>query len=158
MKCRKCNHKAVINMRQHKLALCKEHFLDWVCEQTERNIKKYKLFSENDRVLVAVSGGKDSLALWDVLNKLKYKTGGLYINLGIVTENGYSEKSQLLTENFAQQRNLPLHIVNVKTEYGKTIPEFSETTKRGKSKPCSICGLVIILPKFLCILAQFAAN
>lgn len=105
MKCRKCNHKAVINMRQHKLALCKEHFLDWVYEQTERNIEKYNLFSENDRVLVAVSGGKDTLALWDVLNKLKYKTGGLYINLGIVTENGYSEKSQLLTENFAQQRN-----------------------------------------------------
>ena len=39
-------------MRQHKLALCKDHFLEWVLEQTERNIKKYSLFSKNDRILV----------------------------------------------------------------------------------------------------------
>lgn len=50
-------------MRQHKLAQCKPHFLEWVCDQTERNINNYKLFTKDDRVLVAVSGGKDSLAL-----------------------------------------------------------------------------------------------
>lgn len=142
MKCRKCDHKAVINMRQHKLALCKDHFISWVCEQTERNIKKYNLFTKEDRILVAVSGGKDSLALWDVLNKLEFRTGGLYINLGIASEAHYSIESQRLTEHFAHQRNLPLHIVDVNSEYGKTIPEFSESTKRGKAKPCSICGLV----------------
>lgn len=142
LKCRKCNQKAAINMRQHKLALCKNHFLEWVLEQTERNIKKYKFFTKNDKILVAVSGGKDSLALWDVLNKLDYQTAGLYINLGIHGDSDYSNYSQNLTENFAQERNLPLHIVNVQSEYGKTITEFSNSNKRGKSKPCSICGLV----------------
>jgi uncharacterized protein (TIGR00269 family) len=132
----------MINMRQHKLALCKDHFLEWVLEQTERNIKKYKLFSKNDRVLVAVSGGKDSLALWDVLNKLEYQTAGLYINLGIHGDSDYSNFSQILTENFANQRNLTLHIVNIQTEHGKSIPELSNSNKRGKSKPCSICGMV----------------
>lgn len=129
-------------MRQHKLALCKQHFLEWVCDQTERNINKYKLFTKEDSVLVAVSGGKDSLALWDVLNKLGYKTTGLYINLGITGEDNYSNKSQLLTEKFALKNELTLHIVNIKSEYGKNIPEFSETNKRGKTKPCSVCGLV----------------
>ena len=56
---------AVINMRQHKLALCGEHFLDWVPEQTQRFIEKYKMFTPDQRILVAVSGGKDSLSLWD---------------------------------------------------------------------------------------------
>jgi uncharacterized protein (TIGR00269 family) len=129
-------------MRQHKLALCKQHFLEWVCDQTERNINKYKLFTKEDSILVAVSGGKDSLALWDVLNKLGHKTTGLYINLGIIGEDNYSNKSQLLTENFALKNELTLHIVNIKSEYGKNIPEFSESNKRGKSKPCSVCGLV----------------
>jgi len=129
-------------MRQHKLALCKYHFLEWVCDQTERNINKYKLFTKNDRVLVAVSGGKDSLALWDVLNKLGYLTAGVYINLGILGNDLYSVKSQTLAEKFASDHNLVLHISNIKSEYGKTIPEFSETNKRGKSKPCSVCGLI----------------
>ena len=129
-------------MRQHKLALCRQHYIDWVCDQTERNIYKYKMFTKEERVLVAVSGGKDSLALWHVLNRLGYKTGGLYIHLGIYDEDDYSTKSQKLAENFASQHALTLHIVDIKSHYGKTIPEFSESNKRGKSKPCSVCGLI----------------
>ena len=67
MRCRKCDQKATINMRQHKLALCKEHFLEWLPEQVQRFIEKYHMFSYQDRILVAVSGGKDSLSLWDIL-------------------------------------------------------------------------------------------
>ena len=70
-------------MRQHKLALCKDHYLDWIPEQTERFIKKYEMFSREENILVAVSGGKDSLALWDILARLGYQADGLYIGLGI---------------------------------------------------------------------------
>ncbi len=79
MCCRKCGQKAAINMRQHKLALCREHFLQWVPEQTERFIGKYKMFGRDERVLLAVSGGKDSLALWDILLRLGFAADGLYI-------------------------------------------------------------------------------
>ena len=37
----------------------------------------------DDRVLVAVSGGKDSLAVWDILLELGYEADGLYVGLGI---------------------------------------------------------------------------
>ena len=126
MRCRKCNQKAVINMRQHKLALCKDHFLAWVCDQTERNIQKYKLFPKDANVLVAVSGGKDSLALWHVLHNLGYKTSGVYINLGIHGEDQYSDKSQILSENFASTNGLDLHIVNIKNHFGNSLHEFLE--------------------------------
>lgn len=59
MKCRKCENKASVHMRQHKLALCKEHYLEWVPEQTERFIQKYEMFTPDEKILVAVSGGKD---------------------------------------------------------------------------------------------------
>ena len=36
MKCRSCGQKAAINMRHHKLALCREHYLEWIPEQTDR--------------------------------------------------------------------------------------------------------------------------
>ncbi len=128
-------------MRQHKLALCREHYLEWVPEQTERFIKKYGMFTRDEKVLVAVSGGKDSLSLWDILVRLGYQADGLYIGLGIDGGIGYSHESQRLTEKFANEHDLKLHIVDIEKEYGQSIPVLSEMTHRGKGKPCSVCGL-----------------
>ncbi len=141
MKCKKCGQKASINMRQHRLALCKEHYLEWVPEQTERFIKKYEMFSPQDRILVAVSGGKDSLSLWDILLRLGYQADGLYIGLGIDGGIGYSSESHRLTEAFAEARGLKLHTVDVEHEYGQPIPMMAERTHRGHGKPCAVCGL-----------------
>jgi uncharacterized protein (TIGR00269 family) len=141
MRCRKCGEKAVINMRQHKLALCGPHFLDWVPEQVERAIKRYRMFTRHDRLLVAISGGKDSLSLWDILNRLGYSTDGLYINLGIDGGVNYSETSLKYANSFAQEHKLQLHVKDIKTEYGETIPELATRTHRGHDKVCSVCGL-----------------
>jgi uncharacterized protein (TIGR00269 family) len=128
-------------MRHHKLALCKEHYLEWVPEQTERFIKKYEMFTCEEKILVAVSGGKDSLSLWDILTRLGYQADGLYIGLGIDGGIGYSAESQRLTEKFAAAHGLKLHVVDVQKEYGQPIPMLAEITNRGKGKPCSVCGL-----------------
>ena len=129
-------------MRQHKLALCKEHYLEWIPDQTERFIEKYKMFTRTEKILVAVSGGKDSLSLWDILQRQGYQADGLYICLGIDAGLNYSSESQRLTEKFAARRNLKLHIVDVQKEYGATIPQFAQKSRRGRGKPCSVCGLV----------------
>ena len=141
MKCRKCDSKASVNMRQHKLALCKAHFLDWIPEQTERFIKKYEMFTHYEKVLVAVSGGKDSLALWDILIRLGYQADGLYIGLGIDGGFGYSSESHRLAQKFADENGLKLHVVDVENEYGQPIPVLADITHRGKGRPCSVCGL-----------------
>jgi uncharacterized protein (TIGR00269 family) len=141
MKCRKCGIKASVNMRQHKLALCKEHYLEWVPEQTERFIKKYGMFTHAEKILVAVSGGKDSLSLWDILIRLGYKADGLYLGLGIDGGIGYSAESHRLTKVFADRHGLTLHVVDVETEYGQPIPVLSEISHRGHGKPCAVCGL-----------------
>ena len=134
-------------MRQHKLALCKEHYLDWIPEQTGRFIKKYEMFTRYEKVLVAVSGGKDSLALWDILVRLGYQADGLYIGLGIDGLSpsgegfGYSSDSHRLAQKFADEHDLKLHVVDVQNEYGQPIPVMAEITHRGKGRPCSVCGL-----------------
>ena len=108
MRCVKCGEKAAINMRHHKLALCRDHFVDWIPEQTERFIQKYQMFSLQEQVLVAVSGGKDSLSLWDILIRLGYQADGLYIGLGIDGESGYSnEFAASLREIFNGARLAP---------------------------------------------------
>ena len=141
MKCQRCSRSAAINMRQHKLALCAEHYLEWFAQQTQRFIQKYRMFDRSDRILVAVSGGKDSLALWDVLDRLEYQVDGLHINLGINHETAYSLVSMQKTQSFAQDRGFNLSIVDVPHEEGASIPEAARLTLRGKSKPCSICGI-----------------
>jgi len=128
-------------MRQHKLALCKDHYLEWIPEQTERFIEKYGMFTRGEKILVAVSGGKDSLALWDILNRLGYQADGLYLGLGIDGGIDYSHESQRLTEKFANEKNLKLHVVDIEKEYGQSIPVLAEISHRGKGKPCSVCGL-----------------
>lgn len=141
MKCKKCGGKASVNMRQHRMALCKEHFIEWIPEQTERFIKKYNMFTREEKVLVAVSGGKDSLALWDILTRLGYKADGLYLGLGIDGGVNYSDESHRLTAEFAEKNGLTLHTVNIEKEYGYSIPVLSDISYRGHGKPCSVCGL-----------------
>lgn len=128
-------------MRQHKLALCKEHYLEWVPEQAGRFIKKYGMFEKSEKILVAVSGGKDSLSLWHILVKLGYQADGLYLGLGIDGGVDYSHESQRLTERFAAAHNLKLHVVDVEKEYGHSIPVLAEKSHRGYGKPCAVCGL-----------------
>ena len=140
MKCDKCGGVAVIGMPQHRLNLCAEHFTEWVRQMVQRTIKRYQMFGQDDRILVAVSGGKDSLALWDILLRLGYHTEGLYIHLGIPDE-GYSDVSQAKVEAFCELHGgLPLRIVNVAETYGYAIPEIA-WTGRGR-RICSACGLV----------------
>ncbi len=128
-------------MRQHKLALCQAHFLDWVPGQVERSIKRYHMFTHHDRLLVAVSGGKDSLSLWDILQRLGYTSDGLYIGLGIDAGVSYSDSSLGYAQAFAREHGLLLHVVDIQAEYGESVPELAERTNRGRQKPCSVCGL-----------------
>ncbi|HEY5984421.1 MAG TPA: ATP-binding protein [Anaerolineales bacterium] len=130
-----------VNMRQHKLALCKDHFLTWLPDQTERFIRKYGMFSREEKILVAVSGGKDSLSLWDVLIRLGYAADGLYIGLGIDDGTGYSEASLRCAQRFGDQHGLRLHTIDIEQQYGASIPVLAEINKRGYGKPCAVCGL-----------------
>lgn len=141
--CSKCRGPAVFRMRHHRLAFCQPHYLEWFVEQTARVIEKYHMFAPDDRILVAVSGGKDSLALWDVLWRLGYQADGLYINLGIVSDEGeYSNESEEYAQAFARQNNLTLRVANIPQDYGESIPQFAARSQRGRVKPCGVCGLI----------------
>ena len=136
MRCTKCHKEATIYIRRHNTAFCKEHFIEYIYGQVEKAIKKYKMFEKNDKILVAVSGGKDSLALWDILNSLGYNADGLHIDLGI---SEYSEKSKEVAQKFAESRNLKLHIVSIKDIYGVGIKEIAH---KNRKPPCSTCGVI----------------
>ncbi len=140
MRCRKCREKAVIGLPRHNAAFCKPCFNEFVRDQVARAIKSDRMFTGADRVLVAVSGGKDSLALWDILLKLGYRADGLYIDLGIP---GYSVKSREKVERFAEAAARPLNatllVHTVPEEEGAGIRELADMVNR---PTCSVCGTI----------------
>jgi tRNA-5-methyluridine54 2-sulfurtransferase len=135
MKCRKCGRAATIELRRHNAAFCAPDFLTFFRRQVAEAIRKHRMFAPEEPVLVAVSGGKDSLALWDVLIEEGYQTTGLYLDLGIFD---YSVESRAKCETFATARAQPLIVSAVADHVGAAVPVIQQVTRR---PPCSGCGL-----------------
>ena len=135
MKCRRCQDPAVIELRRHNASFCGPCFLHHCREQVRRAVEEHRMFSTSDRVLVAVSGGKDSLALWDLLLELGYRADGLYLGLGI---GDYSDESGTYVRRFAAERGLDLIEIDLPRDYGFGIPQGAAAARR---VPCSACGL-----------------
>lgn len=135
MKCTVCKGPAVIDVRRHNANFCAEHFLRLCRDQVAKAIKEFSMIDLAERVLVAVSGGKDSLAVWDILVQLGYQADGLYLGLGI---GEYSDASGEMARAFAADRGLTLIEVDIPTEHGFDIPSGAKAARR---VPCSACGL-----------------
>jgi tRNA-5-methyluridine54 2-sulfurtransferase len=135
MKCKVCRGPAIIDIRRHNANFCGEHFLRYCHQQVERTISELAMLSPGERVLVAVSGGKDSLAAWDLLAAMGYDVDGLYVGLGI---SDYSDESALYARRFAADRSLQLIEVDLRQEYDFDVPTAAAVTRR---VPCSACGL-----------------
>ncbi len=135
MRCHACGGGSIIEVARHRAAYCAEHFLDHIRSQVRAAIDKHRMLSYDDRILIAVSGGKDSLALWDVLLDMGYRVDGLYLGLGI---GGYSDRSEQVCRDFAARRDADLHVVDLAAEYGYDVPDA--TSIKGRSA-CGVCGL-----------------
>jgi uncharacterized protein (TIGR00269 family) len=135
MKCRKCGGAAALELRRHNAAFCSPHFLEFFRKQVAEAVHRHHMFTRDEKIMVAVSGGKDSLALWDVLIEDGYQTAGLYLDLGIFD---YSKESRAKCEAFAAARGQTLHIERVADAVGAPIPVVQQATRR---PTCSACGL-----------------
>ncbi len=133
MKCTRCRAPAEVQLRQHHSNFCRACFIFFFQRQVERAIDKEQMAGRDEPILVAVSGGKDSLALWDVLSGLGFQTTGLHLSLGI---GAYSDVSTEKTAAFAAARGLPLITVPLAAE-GLAVPEVAALSRR---PACSACG------------------
>jgi len=129
MKCSKCKESTVYDSPK----LCKKHFIEYFEDKTKRTIKEYSLLKKSDKICVAASGGKDSMALLYILKKLGYKIEALALDEGI---KGYRDKSLEFLKKFCKANNIPLRIYSYKDEIGSTIDVLSK-----KYRPaCNVCG------------------
>lgn len=135
MKCIKCENNAVISLQRHNAGFCKEHFTEYFHRQVNKAAKDHKMFRMGDKVMVCVSGGKDSLVLWYILHSYGVDTTGMYVSLGI---GEYSQKSKQKVINFAEKHGLKSIIIDL-DELGQPIQMLAARTRRNS---CSVCGQV----------------
>lgn len=136
--CKLCkSERAEIYLPYARLALCKGCFNTFYIRRVKRTIEKYKMFKEGESIGLAVSGGKDSVALADSLVKAFPNNEFIifHIDLGI---GEYSKKSKDIVFNLSKKLDIDLVIYDLKDLEGFTIPDFKRTMY--SNKMCSVCG------------------
>lgn len=139
-RCRLCTREALTRVTYARMWLCQEHYREFIASKVERTIRRYELLRPGERLLVAVSGGKDSAALLHVMAGLRERLGvelvAFHIDLGI---GDYSAKSKEAAERLAKGLGIELIVFDLRREIGLGVPELFRRLRRA---PCSVCGLV----------------
>ncbi len=132
-KCSRCRERARIGLPSHNARFCPDCYLHFFTTAVRRALKHMRI-PRTEPLMIAISGGKDSLTVWDVLQDLGYHTRGLHINLGV---GRFSEAAREAIQDFAQSRGLAWTEYDLKEEFGYYLPQVQ---KRFRSKVCSVCG------------------
>lgn len=123
--------------REH---LCKKHFCELFEKRAKRTIRTYSMLNKNERIGVALSGGKDSFALLHALNEVRrslpIELVALTIDEGIP---GYRDKSIENAKKRCKELDIEQHVFSFKKEFGTTISEIGKT---GRENLCSYCGVL----------------
>lgn len=109
----------------------------------KETISKYKLCNKNERILVALSGGKDSTVTAYLLHKLDYKIEGFHIDLKI---GKYSDDCRKAVEKLCSDLGIKLNVYDMKKEMGSGMcylrTAIQSKNGKGKLKNCAICGVI----------------
>ncbi len=127
--------------------LCKRCFVKSIEGKVRATIAKYDMLKFNDRVAVAVSGGKDSVSLLHILAKIEedYPKSSLVavsVDEGI---RGYRDEALKIAEENCKKLGVEHYITSFKELYGFTLDEIVAALK-GKGEnhltPCAYCGVL----------------
>jgi len=136
MKCSRCRGPARHRLPSHNARFCDHCLGVFFRRQVEKAIKQFGMLDFGQRVLVAVSGGKDSLALWQVLSEMGYPAEGLHLSLDL-GDGEFSEVSLASCQEMAGRLDAPLHVFHMAELAGFSVQQIAWANKRSF---CSVCG------------------
>ena len=135
--CFACNKNPAITLRRlDGRYLCKTCFNDWIVETVRKTIKKKKLFKRNDRIIVGLSGGKDSTVLLDILAKIEKnypsELVAVCIDEGIAN---YREDGLPIAKENAKKLDIEYHLFSFKDLFGYSLDEIVERSRFLQKNP-----------------------
>ncbi|NDB88849.1 MAG: TIGR00269 family protein [Thaumarchaeota archaeon] len=141
MKCDRCQNSAVYSRKYSGESLCSDCFSNSILRKTAKTISKYNMIQNNELVCVAVSGGKDSLALLHVLSKMaknhNFRIHAITIDEGIP---GYRDEALDIVKDFCAKLGVEHTVYPYKELFGLTLDESLKQHEDDRLSSCSICG------------------
>ena len=105
-----------------------------IAKKTTRAIADYSMIEDGDRVMVGLSGGKDSWALLQILDVLRQRAPISFSLIAVNVDSGYKEYKHALIASTCEARGWEYRIEH--TGIGELIEDILEDDKT----PCSLCA------------------
>ena len=105
-----------------------------IAKKTTRAITDFEMIEDGDRVMVGLSGGKDSWALIQILEVLRQRAPIDFSIVAVNVDSGYEGYQHDLVARTCEERGWEFH--HVKTSIGETI----DTVLDADATPCSLCA------------------
>lgn len=123
--------------------LCSKCFSSSIVNKTTRTISKYNMIKSGDVVGVAVSGGKDSLSLLQILKEISlehnFTLKAITVDEGIP---GYRDEALKIVEDFCKKIDVEHKVYPYSSLFGTTLEQTLEVRGNEKVSSCSICGIL----------------
>lgn len=141
MQCSKCgNPKVIFKRPQSGQLLCRDCFIESIEKKVIKTVKKEKLLDKGDKVLVALSGGKDSVTTLEILNSFRERN---IIDICAVTVDegiaNYRQDGVDIAVRHAERLGIEHKVVSLKEDYGITLDEIMQ--KENHKGSCTYCGV-----------------
>ncbi|PIN86136.1 TIGR00269 family protein [Candidatus Woesearchaeota archaeon CG10_big_fil_rev_8_21_14_0_10_44_13] len=104
-------------------------------------INIYNLFTNNDKVLVACSGGKDSTTILYILKKYDFNVEAITVDALI---GNYTKENLKNIENFCRQQRIKLHKISFRDKFGRSLCFIQSILKKNgvSMNSCAVCGVL----------------
>jgi len=127
--------------------LCGRCFCKSVENKVRGTISKYEMFEPQDKIMVAVSGGKDSVTLLHILTKIEKAFPDAALSAVTVDEGikGYRDEALKVAVKNCQKLCVKHVVTSFKKMYGYELDEIVNVIRKRKEKgltPCSYCGVL----------------
>jgi uncharacterized protein (TIGR00269 family) len=146
--CTLCKRKEAVFMRRYSgEKLCGRCFCKSIENKVRGTISKYEMFEPKDKIMVAVSGGKDSVTLLHILTKIEKAFPDATLSAVTVDEGikGYRDEALRVAMKNCQKLGVEHVVTSFKEMYGYTLDEIVIMIRNRKKKgltPCSYCGVL----------------
>ncbi|MDP7323973.1 MAG: tRNA 2-thiocytidine biosynthesis TtcA family protein [Candidatus Woesearchaeota archaeon] len=110
-------------------------------QQVVHTIKQHNLLDKKEKILVAVSGGKDSTAMLYLLHKLGYALEAITVDAKI---GCYSAENLENIKKYCGSLGIPLHVISFRDHFGGSLCYLQDVLKeKGVDlKSCTTCGVL----------------
>ena len=143
--CNFCGGEAVYLRHYSKERFCKKCYIRVIEKQVQHTITRHRMLKPDDKIVVALSGGKDSVSLLHLMSRIEERFPRSEL-LTVTIDEGirkYRSDALRIARESSQDLGVEHYVYSFKSLYGHTLDEIADAARqRGRRFICSYCGIL----------------